>query len=390
MHINYYKTYIETIKNSIWSDIWRHFYIDYDSWKSVDILRNGSVSCAYFVSNILKQFGMISTSHANVDATKQSMIRDGWTQLNLQHHIWDIPEWAVVFRSAKQWSDVDDIYGKNNSIHKHIWFYIWNQQAISNQSEDFYITWNDIGTPQVHSRDFDWDREIEAIFIYPWDISWVEFIKSDHIHMSKNQQLEIWLISQKEQTLRDEKHWLSDEDIAFGLWWDDMKIGRLCGLSCILMSINYLNWSDLVYKDVIDYRDQDYTFFNPKTWSDETRPVYNIQIGWRNHGWLIKIANDHGLQGEILTLERDKDTVLDHIAQALDNNQVLICSVSLWFDINKTPWWHLVVVRWLDRNGYDYNIIVNDPVDPNHWAPISVPVELFVSCFSGKAIKIFK
>ncbi len=387
MYINYYKTYIQTIHNSVWADIWRSFFIDYDDRRSVDILRDWSASCAYFVSNILKQFNMMPTSHANVDTTREVMIKNWWTELDLNTNSNDIPVWAVLFWKEKKWSDVYDIYDRDNSKHKHIWFYIWDKQAISNQSESFYTTWGKLWTPQIHPRDFNWDREIEYIFVYPWDISWSDFIKSDYINICKNQQFEIPLIPQTKKTIEDPKHGLSSDDILFGLW-DDMKIGRLCGLSCILMSINYLTKKALIYSNIINYRHQEYTFYNPKTWSNETRSIYNTQIGGRNHGGLIKIANEHDLKGEILTFDRIKSELLTHIAQAIDQDYILLCSVSLWFDTTKAPWWHLVLIRGLDRNWCDYNIIVNDPSNPNRGAPISVPIDIFVSCFSGKAIKI--
>ena len=391
MYIDYYKTYLQTIQDSIWSDIWRHFFITKDDGKSMDILKNGSVSCAYFVSNILKQFGMIPTSHANVDSTRETMSRSGWYSIDLCTPYWDIPLWSVIFWKEKLWSTDRDIYDKPISSHKHVWFYVWDKKAISNQSDDFYIDSTKVWTPQIHDWRFNWDREIEYIFTYPWDINWSEFIKSDHIHILKNQQLEIPLIWQTAETLKDPKHELTSSQIAFWLGEDSgLKVGRLCGLSCVLMAINYLTRSRLVYKDVIGYKEKSYTFFNPKTQQQETRPVYNPDIDGRNHGWLIQIAQDHGLRGDVLTIGKEDD-VLATIAQAIDQDHVLLCSVTFGFDIEKVEvGGHLVVIRWLDRNGDRYNIIINDPIDPKNWAPISVPFDIFVKCFSGKAIKIYK
>lgn len=391
MHINYYKTYIQTIHDSIWADIWKHFFITKDSGDNMDILRDGSASCAYFVSNVLKQFGMMSTSHANVESTRTTMLQYGWSYIDLNTSAKQVPIWSVLFWKERKWSNTVDMYNQDNSRHKHIWFYIWDGKAISNQSSDFYIEWNDIGTPQMHDWLFYGDRELEYIMTYPRDLSRADFVVSDHINMLRNQQQEIVLIPQTAQTLQDPRHGLTSDEIAFWLGAKEwLQIGRLCWLACVLMAINYLNKSDLVYKDVIWYKDKSYTFFNPKTWADETRPIFNPQINWRNHGGLIQISIDYSLKWEILTLSPDKDTILSHIAQMLDQDFILITSVTLGFDTTKSPWWHLVLIRWLDRNWHDYNIIINDPTDPKSWAPISIPIDTFVRCFSGKAIKIYR
>lgn len=102
-----FDTYLAVIRNSIGSRLFRNFYARVDG-KKVDIMRQGELSCAFFVSAILVLFNFIKKVHATVDSTIEDLIKSGWIQIN-----------KPTVGSIIVWEPVD--FG-NNNIHKHIGF----------------------------------------------------------------------------------------------------------------------------------------------------------------------------------------------------------------------------------------------------------------------------
>ena len=88
--------------------------------KRKDIMKNGELSCAYFVSSILTLFKLIDRPHRTVDGTTKVLEKYGWKKV----------------RKAKEgcilvWEEKN--FGKE--CHKHIGFYIGKDRAISNSSK---------------------------------------------------------------------------------------------------------------------------------------------------------------------------------------------------------------------------------------------------------------
>lgn len=110
------ESYLKIIKNSLGSKIFRNLYFNING-KKTDILKNGDLSCAFFVSWILKNFELIKQTHATVNGTIKDMKKSGW------HKIKKPKVGAVLVWEEK--------YFKNGK-HKHIGFYIGNNKAISN------------------------------------------------------------------------------------------------------------------------------------------------------------------------------------------------------------------------------------------------------------------
>lgn len=115
------RTYLTTIKNSLGSRLFQHFYVNSNE-KVIDVLQGGALSCAYFISSILKLFGRIPEVHTTVSGTVRAMEKFGWVEVNQS----DLQEGDVLV-----WGEVEYADG---SRHGHIGFYIGNGEAISHSA----------------------------------------------------------------------------------------------------------------------------------------------------------------------------------------------------------------------------------------------------------------
>lgn len=118
------KNFLLSIRNSIGSQLFRS-YLDKEG---NDVLHNGDLSCAYFISSILCLHGLIDRTHFTVPGTLFAMEKAGWyTITNLKVGC------IVVWGSVHQ----------NGADHKHLGVYIGDGQAISNRSS--------LGMPGEHA-----------------------------------------------------------------------------------------------------------------------------------------------------------------------------------------------------------------------------------------------
>ena len=111
-----FDTYIAVIKNSAGSKMFRNFYAKVDG-KKTDIMKNGDLSCAWFVSSLLYLFKLIKDAHATVNGTIKDLQQSGWKKIK-----------KPKIGSVIVWEKID--FG-NKDFHKHIGFYIGNNKAIS-------------------------------------------------------------------------------------------------------------------------------------------------------------------------------------------------------------------------------------------------------------------
>lgn len=138
-----FATYLAAIKNSVDSKLFRNVFAKVDGIKT-DITEKGNLSCAFFVSSILLLFGLIKEIHTTVNGTVKDMEGSGWIEIQE-------PKVGCVI----VWGKVD--FGGGN-FHKHIGFYMGEEKAVSNDSEQ--------GVPIMHDWKFNGKREIEEIL---WD-----------------------------------------------------------------------------------------------------------------------------------------------------------------------------------------------------------------------------
>lgn len=138
------KSYLTVIKNSVGSNQFRNFYATVDGQEK-DILRNGELSCAFFVSSILKIFSLISDAHATVAGTIKDLEKNGWTKIT-EPAPGDVLIW-------------NPITYPDGETHSHVGFYIGNNQAISNSTTT--------NVPAIHHYTFDGTREVTTIYQPP-------------------------------------------------------------------------------------------------------------------------------------------------------------------------------------------------------------------------------
>jgi len=142
------ETYLQTIRNSCGSLLFRNVYVENDDGKTTDILENGNLSCAIFVTSILCMFGKIDSRHATVGGTVKALSQAGWSEVQLdQLEEGDIIVW-------------ENITNPNGELHGHIGFYLGKELAISNSSEN--------GFPIIHHWQYNGSRKIIQAFRHAW------------------------------------------------------------------------------------------------------------------------------------------------------------------------------------------------------------------------------
>ena len=137
MEIDRSKTLNSLITGSVGSQTWRHLY-DTDGH---DLLENGNLSCAYFVSSILLTAGLVKGMHATVAGCERDLTESGW-QPTKQPQAGDVVFWPAA-----------------ENGHRHIGFYQNDETAISNSSEQ--------GSPQKHPLTYSGERPVTAIWTHP-------------------------------------------------------------------------------------------------------------------------------------------------------------------------------------------------------------------------------
>lgn len=133
------------ILNSVGTKIFRNLYsFKENNSETQDILENGNLSCAVFVSSILFLNGLVNSQHAVVDSVIEDLKKKGWKKIQEE----EIEKGSII------------VWGKGifstGSEHKHIGFYIGNKKAISNNTNK--------GFPIIHN----WKKNnkgIESIWI---------------------------------------------------------------------------------------------------------------------------------------------------------------------------------------------------------------------------------
>ena len=136
-----YQNYLGMIKTSENSKMFRHIYV-LNNGKKKDILKNGELSCAYYVSCILKIFNLIDSKispHSTVSGTIKNMMDNSWS-------------------ATKKLTPGNILVWENKSGHEHLGFYLGKDNAISNCS--------DKKTPIIHHYTYNNKRKIIKILTH--------------------------------------------------------------------------------------------------------------------------------------------------------------------------------------------------------------------------------
>ncbi len=131
------ENYLNVARATVGSKMFRTLFYKIGD-KKIDVLRNGDLSCAFFVSAILKLFNVIDHVHTTVVATEKNLMVRGWKPIKRP-----LPG-AVIVWGAKTF--------KSGETHKHIGFYLGAAKAVSNSSKK--------RSPKIHAWDY---RSIEKI-----------------------------------------------------------------------------------------------------------------------------------------------------------------------------------------------------------------------------------
>lgn len=116
-----YRSYLAAVENSVGSHLFRNQYYHIGR-KVVDVLEDGDLSCAVYVTAVLYLFGLIKKRHTTVRGTIEDMEKSGWRKVRKPR------PGAVILWDFKK--NANSTKGK----HRHVGFYINNKAAISSSS----------------------------------------------------------------------------------------------------------------------------------------------------------------------------------------------------------------------------------------------------------------
>jgi hypothetical protein len=109
------KTLLKLIENSVGTKLFRNNYF-FVNGKSKDILKNGELSCSFYVSSIICLLNLIKNIHTTVQGTIKDMEENGWYKI-------EKPRKGAV-----------TLWDKNKRGHYHLGFYWDKNKAVSNVS----------------------------------------------------------------------------------------------------------------------------------------------------------------------------------------------------------------------------------------------------------------
>lgn len=142
MKILKYKNFLCQINNSVGTTMFQNLWVSDDN-NEIDVTRGGELSCAVYVTSVLKLFDLLPTQKATVENTIIEMKKNRWHEVELG----DLKAGDVIV-----WNKRTD---KNGEEHGHIGFYIGDKKAVSNSTKLKKIV--------RHGYDFGGRREIVKV-----------------------------------------------------------------------------------------------------------------------------------------------------------------------------------------------------------------------------------
>jgi|GEM_PF-1316494 len=135
------KSYLTAVRRSVDSLQYRNLYMEDESGNVIDILEDGNLSCAYYVTSVAHQFDLISGIRTWVSEAVDELHRCGW------HTIATPREGAILVYKERQ--------TQSGSYHKHIGFKLDGVLAISHHDS--------VRRPRIHHETDLGLREIEQV-----------------------------------------------------------------------------------------------------------------------------------------------------------------------------------------------------------------------------------
>ncbi|MBI2439184.1 MAG: hypothetical protein HYV45_01105 [Candidatus Moranbacteria bacterium] len=158
-------SYLAMIEASVDSKMFRQLFVTEYDGSHTDVIGNGDLACAFYVSALLHIFNLVKTGvHTTVDKTEWDMtVLSQWYLLPsntvsvMRHHLSQMPRGSVIIWGKKMCTD--------GLQHRHIGFYMGEKEAISNRPDQ--------GSPQRHHYTFGENddgspvRPIEKVYFHP-------------------------------------------------------------------------------------------------------------------------------------------------------------------------------------------------------------------------------
>ena len=114
------KTLVSTVNGSVGSKMFRKCHFNIRN-KSTEVLDNGDLACAFYVSTILIMFSLIKELHTTVLALEKDMIDSGWKRIENPR------VGSVIIYGPKTY--------ESGKIHRHLGFFVGAGKVVDNSSE---------------------------------------------------------------------------------------------------------------------------------------------------------------------------------------------------------------------------------------------------------------
>lgn len=135
------KSLLAAANGAIGSGMFQQLFVrDRTTGRVRDVMNNGELSCAYFISSLLLIFGLIDRAHATVATTVASLKEAGWQETQLP-----VPGAIAVW---------PELHG-----HEHIGIVVDDDMAISNAQTT--------RAPKQHSLTLADSRKPVAFYVHP-------------------------------------------------------------------------------------------------------------------------------------------------------------------------------------------------------------------------------
>ena len=141
-----YDSYLKMIRNSVGTKMFRNLYLR-EGKKKIDATEDGELSCAFFVSNLLLIWGLISEGHATIRSTIRDMQKNGWKKISEK----EIRPGDIILWEDKKF--------RKGNHHSHIGFYVGKEETISHS--------DGVKAISAHHWTYNDKRKITAIYRYP-------------------------------------------------------------------------------------------------------------------------------------------------------------------------------------------------------------------------------
>ena len=146
VEIHHLRTYLAMLAGSPGTRMFRQMFADVDG-EERDILHDGELSCAFFVSSVLYHFNLIKHLHATVGGTLKDMKENGWRAGSVEK----APKGAILV-----WEPAEE----RGELHYHAGFLMGDDQALSNSTAE--------RVPAMHHLTFDGKRKITEVYTHPF------------------------------------------------------------------------------------------------------------------------------------------------------------------------------------------------------------------------------